>query len=356
MIAVGVSGGVDSSVSALLLAQEHKNNVRGVFMHNWEEDGTGECRADIDRRDALRVCASVGIPFAARNFSKEYMDNVFSEFLDGYARGVTPNPDILCNREVKFKVFLEDCLAQGDDFIATGHYVRKGESKGRSLLLRGVDAGKDQSYFLHAITHDALSRSLFPIGHLPKSDVRKIAEEANLITASKKDSTGICFIGEQDFKTFLKKYLPAQEGEVVTETGMVVGKHSGALYYTVGQRAPIGGVKGHDASVPWFVLRKDVANNRLVVGQGGDHPALIHSTIVTDTFSWIDGSAPACSFDGEVQVRHLGEALPAHIDVRDDGSVVMRMSVPHRAAAIGQSAVVYQGDVCLGGGEITQAY
>lgn len=355
MIAVGVSGGVDSSVSALLLAEQHKDNVRGVFMHNWEEDGSGECRADQDRRDALRVCAAVGIPFYHRNFAKEYKDNVFAEFLDGYARGVTPNPDILCNREVKFKVFLEDCLAQGDDFIATGHYVRKGEKNGRSLLLRGMDPGKDQSYFLHAITHSALSRSLFPIGHLPKSEVRKIAESAGLVTAAKKDSTGICFIGEQDFKTFLKKYLPAQDGDIVTETGQVVGKHGGALYYTVGQRAPVGGVKGFDSNLPWFILHKDVANNRLIVGQGGDHPALIHSHLEANNFSWIDGTPPASSFDAEVQVRHLGEALPAKVVVRDDGTVVMNMATPHRAAAIGQSAVVYQGEVCLGGGEIVIA-
>lgn len=354
MIAVGVSGGVDSSVSALLLAKEH-TDVRGVFMHNWEDDGTGECRADVDRRDALRVCAAIGIPFASRNFAKEYKENVFAEFLEGYARGVTPNPDILCNREVKFKVFLEDCLNEGAEFIATGHYVRKGQAKGRSLLLRGVDPSKDQSYFLHAITHDALSRALFPIGHLPKSQVRTIAEEAGLVTARKKDSTGICFIGEQDFKTFLRRYLPAQDGEVVTEDGRVVGTHGGALYYTVGQRAPIGGVKGCDASVPWFVLHKDVANNRLVVGQGHDHPALVHDTIVAERFSWIDGRPPSSSFEGEVQVRHLGQALPARIDVRDDGTVRMSMHRAHRAAAIGQSAVVYQGDVCLGGGEIVQA-
>lgn len=354
MIAVGVSGGVDSSVAALLLREEHKN-VRGVFMHNWEED-TGECRADMDRKDALRVCAALDIPFSSRNFSKEYKEQVFREFLDGYSRGTTPNPDILCNREVKFKVFLDDCLAQGDDFIATGHYVRKSERNNRSVLLRGVDPGKDQSYFLHAITHDALSRSLFPIGHLPKSEVRALAEKAGLVTARKKDSTGICFIGEQDFKTFLKQYLPAQEGQVVNEDGRVVGRHAGALYYTTGQRAPIGGVKGCDANIPWFILAKDVAANRLVVGQGHDHPALIHNHIQTNAFSWIDGRPPSTSFEGEVQVRHLGEALPALITCNDDGGVSIQMTAPHRAASIGQSAVVYQGDVCLGGGEITSAH
>lgn len=355
MIAVGVSGGVDSSVSALLLSKQHKN-VRGVFMHNWEEDGTGECRADQDRRDALRVCSALDIPFQSRNFAKEYKENVFAQFLDGYSRGFTPNPDILCNREVKFKVFLDDCINNGADFIATGHYVRKGEKNGRSLLLRGLDPKKDQSYFLHAINHDALSRAIFPIGHLPKEEVRKIALEANLVTANKKDSTGICFIGEQDFKTFLKKFIPAQDGDITTADGRVIGRHVGALYYTTGQRAPVGGVKGFNADIPWFIIEKDVRNNRLIVAQGHDNPALIHSTIIANNFSWIDGSAPFANFEGEVQIRHLGEALGAKITIMDDGNVKMDMITPHRAASLGQSAVIYQGDVCLGGGEIISAY
>ena len=355
MIAVGVSGGVDSSVSALLL-KEQGLDVRGVFMHNWEDDGNGPCRAEADRMDALRVCAALDIPFATRNFAKHYRDHVFQEFLDGYARGITPNPDILCNREVKFKVFLDDCLDMGADQIATGHYVRKESINGRDVLLRGVDPTKDQSYFLHAISYTGLSRAIFPIGHLPKSEVRRLAAASGLITARKKDSTGICFIGEQDFKTFLSKYLPAQSGDVVTENGVVVGRHAGALYYTVGQRAPIGGVKGHDASIPWFVLDKDVANNRLIVGQGHDHPKLIHNYLAVEDFSWIDGQPPATTFEAQVQIRHLGEAIDCDVVVSDAGKVSMKCRAPHRAAALGQSAVLYQGDVCLGGGPIAFAH
>lgn len=353
MIIVGVSGGVDSSVSALLLKQKYAE-VKGVFMHNWEDDGNGECRAEQDRLDALRVCAKLGVPFASRNFAKQYKEEVFAHFLDGYKRGITPNPDILCNREVKFKVFLDDALAQGADKIATGHYVQKGMRKNRAVLLRGHDSGKDQSYFLHAITHDALMRSEFPIGHLEKKVVRALAEEAGLVTANKKDSTGICFIGEQDFTTFLSRYLPAQPGDIVDESGRVIGQHGGALYYTTGQRAGIGGVKGADSSLPWFILEKDVVSNTLVAGQGRNHPKLIHSHLEVRNFSWIDGTPPASSFEGEVQIRHLGEALPAKVVCLDDGSVIMDLLASHWAAALGQSAVIYQGEICLGGGEITK--
>lgn len=354
MITVGMSGGVDSSVSAWLLTQTH-SDVQGVFMHNWEEDGRGECRADQDRRDALMMCASLNIPFSSRNFAKEYKEHVFQEFLDGYARGVTPNPDILCNREVKFKVFLDDCLKNGADKIATGHYVRHEQKNGRSLLLRGVDPNKDQSYFLHAINQTALSHAVFPIGHLHKTEVRKLAEREGLVTAYKKDSTGICFIGEQDFKSFLKKYLPATDGDIVNEQGDKIGRHHGALYYTVGQRAPIGGVKGCDASLPWFVLEKDVGQNKLIVGQGHHHPRLYQTHLETSVASWIDDNPPSSSFEGEVQIRHLGEAIPAKIIVKNTGGLDIQLKTPHYAAALGQSAVVYQGDICLGGGEITKA-
>jgi len=346
MIIVGMSGGVDSSVSAYLLKQQG-HDLRGVFMKNWEEEESGLCRAEDDRKDALRVCATLGIPFASRNFAQVYKEQVFEEFLQGYAKGWTPNPDILCNREVKFKVFLEDALSQGADHIATGHYVRREKVGGEWALLRGKDPKKDQSYFLHAISQDALSRSLFPIGHLEKSDVRKYAEQAGLVTARKKDSTGICFIGEQDFKTFLKRFLPAQPGEIVNQKGEVLGMHQGALYYTVGQRAPVGGVKGGSAE-PWFVVEKDVQTNRLRVVQG-DHDALWATEVITAPMSWV-GSIPAGqTFEGEAQIRHLGQPEPASFQVLSNGELLVKFKRPVRAVAIGQSLVVYQGDRCFGG-------
>lgn len=348
MIIAGMSGGVDSSVAALLLKQAGET-VHGVFMKNWEDDP--ECRADADRMDALRICASLDIPFSSRNFAATYRDQVFSEFLRGYARGFTPNPDILCNREVKFKVFLQDALSQGARGIATGHYASKDVVNGRARLLRGMDPGKDQSYFLCAVTSAALDFVEFPIGHLPKSQVRAIAAEAGLLTAAKKDSTGICFIGEQDFKTFLAQYLPASSGEIVDEAGRVLGTHAGALYYTIGQRAPLGGVKGATGE-GWFVLEKDVVNNRLVVGQGSCHPRLMANGLTTSEASWVAGVPPASSFTGEIQVRHLGAAEPAQIHVQDDGTVRVAFDQVVRAIAPGQMAAIYQGEVCLGGAEI----
>lgn len=352
MIAVGVSGGVDSSVAALLLKQQGQA-LQGVFMHNWETDDPG-CRAEEDRKDALRVCAALGIPFAVRNFAQTYREQVFAQFLDDYAKGLTPNPDILCNREVKFKVFLEEALAMGADFVATGHYARKAKVGSEWALLRGVDPSKDQSYFLQAITQEALSRALFPVGELPKAQVRALAQEAGLVTARKKDSTGICFIGEQDFKTFLARYLPAQAGDIVDEQGRVLGQHAGALYYTVGQRAPLGGVKGASGT-PWFVLAKDVAENRLIVGQGSDHPRLMAAGLLTEAVSWISGAAPASTFSGEVQIRHLGRAEPATVRVLDNGTAHVAFEAPVRAVAPGQAAAIYQGERCLGGAPIVRA-
>lgn len=345
MIIVGMSGGVDSSVSAYLLKQQG-HEIRGVFMKNWEEEGE-VCRAEEDRKDALKVCASLGIPFSSRNFSKIYKEQVFEEFLQGYAKGWTPNPDILCNREVKFKVFLEDAMSQGAESIATGHYVRREKIKGRWSLLRGKDLKKDQSYFLHAITQEALARSVFPIGHLDKEEVRTYARGAGLITARKKDSTGICFIGEQDFKNFLKRFLPAQPGEIVNEKGQVIGSHQGALYYTVGQRAPVGGVKGGSAE-PWFVVEKDVLSNQLKVVQG-DHEALWALEVVTASMSWIGGAPVGQVFEGEAQIRHLGRPEPAKFKVLSGGELLTTFKNPVRAVAPGQALVVYQGDQCLGG-------
>lgn len=349
MFIVGMSGGVDSSVSAHLLSQSHPSLVRGVFMHNWE-DGV-DCRVDDDRADALRICSSLSIPFITRNFSAQYKQSVFNEFLDGYAKGITPNPDILCNREVKFKVFLDDALEMGASFLATGHYAQKAFKNGQYVLLRGVDPTKDQSYFLHAITQDALAKTLFPIGHLNKDEVRDIARKNNLITAQKKDSTGICFIGERDFKDFLSTYLPAGVGVIKTVDGIEIGKHQGALYYTIGQRAPVGGVKGFSSS-PWFVLEKNVHDNTLIVGQGRDHPSLFSSCLTVRDISWIAKHPPASTFVSEVQIRHLGQAIDGDVKINDDGTALVNLHSPHFAPAKGQYAVFYQGEVCLGGGMI----
>ncbi len=352
MWVVGMSGGVDSSVTALLM-QRQGMNVRGVYMHNWETDDPA-CRAAEDRRDAVAVCGKLGIPFQVMNFAQTYREQVFEEFLRDYAKGVTPNPDILCNREVKFKAFLQAALEMGAEGLATGHYARKARVSNAWALLRGRDGGKDQSYFLHAITQDALAVSQFPVGELPKADVRRLAEEAQLVTARKKDSTGICFIGEQDFKTFLARYLPAQDGVVETVDGQAIGPHGGALYYTIGQRAPLGGVKGFPAT-PWFVLEKDVARNVLIVGQGSDHPRLMARGLTTETASWIAGHPPAEVFEAEVQLRHLGTPEPAMVRVTQDGTLDVAFKAPVRAVAPGQAAAVYQGEVCLGGAPIAAA-
>lgn len=349
MIVAGMSGGVDSSVAALLL-QRRGEDVRGIYMHNWDSQDPA-CRGEQDRRDALRVCGQLGIPFQVVDYAQTYRDQVFAQFLADYRRGLTPNPDILCNREVKFKVFLDEALALGADRLATGHYARKARVKGRWALLRGVDAGKDQSYFLQAISQAALARAEFPVGELPKAQVRALATEAGLGTARKKDSTGICFIGEQDFRAFLGRYLPAQPGVVEDEQGVAVGTHSGALYYTVGQRAPVGGVKGRP-NLPWFVLAKDVARNVLVVGQGADHPRLLSPRLRARDVNWIAGDPPANAFDAQVQIRHLGAPEPARITVDADGGFTAIFARPVHAVAPGQAAALYQGEVCLGGGFI----
>lgn len=353
MIVVGVSGGVDSSVTALLMKQSGMN-IHGVFMQNWEGDNDPHCRANADRLDAVRICGALGIPFTYKNFSDVYYKEVFQTFLDDYARGVTPNPDILCNREVKFKAFLDAALEMGAEGIATGHYARKAHlGHGRYALLRGKDNGKDQSYFLHAISQKALAVSHFPVGELPKTEVRRLAQEANLITADKKDSTGICFIGERDFKEFLSQYLPSKAGNIVTEDGTVIGKHTGSMFYTIGQKAPIGGVKGFDGR-PWFVIHKDVVKNELVVGQGRDHARLLVQEFVTEPISWIAGHPPSDMFEAEVQIRHLGESHPVRVKMDEDGRAHIRSSLePIWAVAPGQAAVLYQGEVCLGGAPIS---
>ncbi|MGL5701413.1 MAG: tRNA 2-thiouridine(34) synthase MnmA, partial [Kluyvera sp.] len=275
-VIVGMSGGVDSSVSAYLL-QQQGYQVEGLFMKNWEEDDTDEyCSAAQDLADAKAVCDKLGIKLHTVNFAAEYWDNVFEHFLEEYKAGRTPNPDILCNKEIKFKAFLEFAAEDlGADYIATGHYVRRGEKEGKAQLLRGLDNNKDQSYFLYTLGHQQVAQSLFPVGELEKPEVRRIAEEIGLATAKKKDSTGICFIGERKFRDFLARYLPAQPGQIVTVDGVVMGEHQGLMYHTLGQRKGllIGGTKeGTDEA--WYVVDKDTENNRLIIAQGHDHPRL----------------------------------------------------------------------------------
>lgn len=351
-IMVGVSGGVDSSVAALRLVRQGEA-VAGLFMQNWEEDGTGECRAEDDRRDAVAVCGVLGIPFHFRNFSGEYWAGVFEHFLAEYAAGRTPNPDVLCNREVKFKHFLDAARALGAERIATGHYARTAHAGGRWKLLRGADRGKDQSYFLHQLGQEQLAATLFPIGELEKTDLRRIAREAGLPTHAKKDSTGICFIGERDFREFLGRYLPARAGEIRDPQGRRVAEHPGVFYFTLGQREGlnIGGVRGRPAA-PWYVVGKDVPNNVLYVDQDRDSPWLQSSWLHSEPAHWIAGSPPARRFACTAQTRYRQADEPCTVTVEDDGTLGVRFARPQRAVTPGQSLVLYDGAECLGGAVI----
>ncbi|HPF72244.1 MAG TPA: tRNA 2-thiouridine(34) synthase MnmA [Xanthomonadaceae bacterium] len=352
-IMIGVSGGVDSSVAALLLTQSGAA-VEGLFMQNWEEDDRlSDCHAEEDRRDAVAVCGRLGIPFHSANFAAEYWDQVFRHFLDEYRAGRTPNPDVLCNREIKFRSFLDHARALGADHIATGHYARVDEVDGRWRLLRGIDNGKDQSYFLHALDQEQLRHTRFPIGELPKAEVRRLAQDAGLPTHAKKDSTGICFIGERDFREFLGQYLPAQAGEMRALDGTVIGEHAGSFYYTLGQREGlnIGGVRGRDAA-PWYVVGKDVSDNVLWVDQGHDSPALLSTQLVTEAATWVAGSPPSDRFEASAKTRYRQPDQHCRVEVRDDGGIDVRFSEPQRAVTPGQSLVLYHGDECLGGAVI----
>ncbi|HEV2606419.1 MAG TPA: tRNA 2-thiouridine(34) synthase MnmA [Xanthomonadaceae bacterium] len=351
-VMLGVSGGVDSSVAALLLKQSGVD-VAGLFMQNWEDDGSGECRAEDDRKDAVAVCGRLGIPFHARNFAREYWDGVFQHFIDEYRVGRTPNPDVLCNREIKFKTFLDEAHALGAERIATGHYARVECRNGRWLLLRGLDADKDQSYFLHQLGQEQLAATLFPIGHLAKSEVRRLAREAALPTHAKKDSTGICFIGERDFREFLSRYIPAQAGEIRSIDGQRVGEHAGVFFYTLGQREglQIGGVRGRDAG-PWYVVGKNIATNILFVDQGHDSAWMQSHSLQSEIAHWIDGAPPSAAFDCTAKTRYRQTDAACHVSVRDDGSVDVAFDAPQRAVTPGQSVVFYRDEVCLGGAVI----
>lgn len=351
-VIVGMSGGVDSSVSALLL-QQQGFQVEGLFMKNWEEDdGTEYCTAKEDLADAQAVCDKLGIKLHTANFAAEYWDNVFEHFLEEYKAGRTPNPDILCNREIKFKAFLDYALMLGADMIATGHYVRRLDQDGKTLLLKGLDPNKDQSYFLHAVAGEQLAKSLFPIGELEKPAVRAIAEQYDLITARKKDSTGICFIGERRFSDFLKQYLPAQPGNIETTSGEVIGKHHGLMYHTIGQRQGlgIGGLK-NASDDPWYVMAKDLQRNVLIVGQGNDNPCLFANALTCQEIYWvnpIDLTKPL-KLTAKVRYRQADQNCTL---VKTANGYHVSFEQPQRAVTPGQSIVFYQQDNCLGGGVI----
>lgn len=353
-VIVGVSGGVDSSVAALLL-QRQGVSVAGLFMQNWADDGSGLCRAEDDRKDAVAVCGRLGIPIHFRDFSNEYMEGVFKHFLSEYAAGRTPNPDVLCNREVKFKHFLDAALALGASRIATGHYARVVRHNGRARLARAVDASKDQSYFLHQLGETQLDATLFPLGEIEKTEVRELAREAGLPTAAKKDSTGICFIGERDFRDFLSTYLPMQDGDIKDPSGVTLGKHHGVYFHTLGQRGglQLGGVRGRDQA-PWYVVGKDVARNILVVDQGHDSKWMMSNVVDTETMHWIAGAAPATTFECLAQTRYRQAPQACRVQVNDDGTVCARFFEPQRAVTPGQSLVLYDNDICLGGAVIAR--
>ncbi len=348
-IIVGLSGGVDSSVTAYLLKQAG-HQVRGVFMQNWEDDDNDEyCSIKQDAFDAIAVADLLDIDIDIVNFAAQYKDKVFAYFLQEYQAGRTPNPDVLCNAEIKFKCFLDDALARGADIIATGHYARKQERDGRHYLLKGLDSNKDQSYFLYRLRPHQLARAIFPLGDLEKPEVRRLAAEAKLPTAAKKDSTGICFIGERPFRQFLQQYLPTQHGAMVTPEGKVVGEHLGLMYYTIGQRKGLGiGGQGE----PWFVCGKDLGRNELLVVQGHDHPLLFSRWLNMDDLSFTLPERPAPG-RYHCKTRYRMADVACELLYLDDHRAQLRFDDPQWAVTPGQSAVLYDGDICLGGGVIS---
>jgi tRNA-uridine 2-sulfurtransferase len=352
-VVVGMSGGVDSSVAAMLL-KEQGYDVIGIFMKNWDDtDEFGVCTATEDYEDVIRVCNQLGIPYYAVNFEKQYWDKVFTYFLDEYKTGRTPNPDVICNKEIKFKAFLDHAMSLGADYVATGHYARVVRNDGKVHMLRGKDENKDQTYFLNQLTEEQLNKVLFPLGDMEKSKVRELAAGANLATASKKDSTGICFIGERNFKEFLGGYLPAQKGNMETIDGKVVGHHDGLMYYTIGQRRGLG--IGGDGD-PWFVIGKDMERNVLYVGQGFHHEMLYSDSIIASNVSWIFNGDMTETFECTAKFRYRQPDNKVTIERLDDSKVKVIFHEPIRAIAPGQAVVFYQGEECLGGGIIDQVY
>ena len=349
-VVVGMSGGVDSSVAALLLKQQGYN-VIGIFMKNWEEeDEHGVCQASKEYEDVVRVCEQIGIPYYSVNFSEEYWDNVFSQCLEEFRAGHTPNPDVLCNREIKFKALLEKALELGGNYLATGHYCQVGNTNGTYQLLKGSDPNKEQTYFLYMITEDQLSKVIFPIGHMHKQEVRAIAREHHLPTAEKKDSTGICFIGKRKFKKFLNQYIEFKPGNFETLCGKMVGQHDGVSFYTIGQRRGLAIGGPGDA---WYVVGKDVSRNVVIVEQGKDNPSLFSKNLVATDLSWISSKgAPTPPFSCTAKVRYRQSEQPCIIKEIKDNQATVEFNAPQRAITPKQSVVFYKDDVCLGGGII----
>lgn len=344
-VIVGMSGGVDSSVSALLLKQQGYR-VIGLFMKNWEEkDGQGVCKSSREYEDVIAVCEAIGIPYYSVNFVEEYWNNVFTHFLEECRKGRTPNPDILCNREIKFKALFEKAKELGADYLATGHYCQTTNGQ----LLKGNDPNKDQSYFLHAIDGSVLSQVLFPIGHLPKREVRAIAKAHNLPTAEKKDSTGICFIGKRDFKEFLGQYIAFTPGNFETPEGEVVGQHDGVAYYTIGQRKGLAIGGPGDA---WYVVGKDISRNVVILAQGENHPSLFKQDLQATELSWISGSPPKLPLACQCKIRYRQPDQPCLIESIEEGVAHVSFPIPQRAVTPQQSIVFYDGEICLGGGFI----
>jgi len=361
-IIVGLSGGVDSAVAALLLKQQGYE-VEGLFMKNWEEEdepidysssnNKPRCTASQDLTDARYVCFKLGIRLHTVNFSSEYWDRVFSYFLEEYKAGRTPNPDVLCNKEIKFKAFLDHALELGADAIATGHYARIGNLAGNFQLLKGLDPNKDQSYFLYLLNQKQLSHALFPIGELPKTKVRELAKQAGFNNHAKKDSTGICFIGERRFKAFLSQYLPAQPGNIETPEGKIIGKHDGLMYYTLGQRQGLGiGGRKDSSEDPWYVAQKDLKRNVLVVAQGSQHPLLFSESLIANQLHWISGSAPEVPFRCKAKTRYRQSDQDCIIESLEHDQIKVTFDQSQRSVTPGQSVVFYDNDICLGGGII----
>jgi tRNA-specific 2-thiouridylase len=351
-IIVGMSGGVDSSVAAWLL-QQQGYNVSGLFMKNWEEDDTDQyCSAAVDMADAQAVCDQLNIHLHKVNFASEYWDNVFSHFLTEYSAGRTPNPDILCNKYIKFKAFLDFALELGADYIATGHYARCEQRNDQYLLLKGLDNAKDQSYFLHLLDQQQLSKSIFPLGSLTKPEVRAIAAEQGFPNHNKKDSTGICFIGERKFKDFLQTYLPALPGPILTIDNELIGQHDGLMYYTIGQRQGIGiGGLANKPEQPWYVVDKDLSNNTLIIAQGDD-AHLYKKTLHALNVHWISGTIPEFPLPCRAKIRYRQPDQACVISPGKNGCLRVDFSEAQRAITPGQSVVFYQEDICLGGGII----
>ncbi|TLQ41069.1 tRNA 2-thiouridine(34) synthase MnmA [Ruoffia tabacinasalis] len=357
-VVVGMSGGVDSSVTALLL-KEQGYDVIGLFMKNWDDtDEFGVCTATEDYKDVALVAEQIGIPYYSVNFEKEYWDRVFEYFLSEYKKGRTPNPDVMCNKEVKFKAFLDYALDLGADYVAMGHYAQvKRDLDGTVHLLRGADNNKDQTYFLNQLSQEQLQRSLFPLGHLQKSEVREIAEKAGLATAKKKDSTGVCFIGERNFKEFLSNYLPNKPGRMMTLDGEVKGDHSGLMYYTIGQRQGLGIGGGGDSNEPWFVIGKDTETQTLYVGQGYHHENLYSDYLEASDLSFTSPLPVDGTFECTAKFRYRQQDVEVKVEIDAEADfATVYFKEPVRAITPGQAVVFYDGDECLGGGTIDAAF